>query len=487
MDRPQPNILLITTDQQRHDTLGTRKPGFLRTPHLDLLARQGTTFTRAYADCPVCVPSRVSITTGRSAFGHGMAVNGKTSDCDAMTGGRTLPARLGELGYQTAAIGKMHFGPQRARHGFQEMIPPDDYYRAMARDGATRPMRHGLGQNELYPGLATVPEWQTLTAWTVDQCVDYVRERRDPAPPFFLWCSFAKPHPPLDPPEPYYSMYRDSPIPEPVYGDWATDERAPPVFRRERQSQRHDLLDAEVLRAARAAYYGLVTQIDYNIGRLWAALREAGVDDNTLIVFASDHGEYLGDHWAGAKRYFHEPSAHIPMLLRPPPAWEGHEPGTVDDRLVTLPDILPTLVCAAGGSAGDVEGRNLLAPSGEEPSDRRETLEFIAQMPDGCASLGITDGRWKYLWYPEGGVAQLFDLASDPDETTDLAARPDSEDRCRAWHTRLEGRIRERDPALLDAGGRLPGRPIADIPETRTRAKNALGLWTEYVDKDVRH
>lgn len=359
---------------------------------------------------------------------------------------------------------------------------------AARRSGAEQlPMRHGVGQNELYPTLATVPESRTLTSWTVDQSVEYVRERRDPTAPFFLWCSFSKPHPPLDPPEPYYSMYQRSPLLAPVYGAWADDAHAPPVFRRERQGRNYDRLDEEVIRAARAAYYGLITQIDYNIGRLWGALREVGVDEHTLIVFASDHGEYLGDHWAGAKRYPHEPSAHVPMIVRPPQGWSATEPGHTDDRLVTLADLLPTFVHAAGGDARDVEGHDLLALLRDELAEPRQTVEMIAQMPEGCACLGITDGRWKYIWFPEGAVEQLFDLARDPHELTNLAADPKFENERCGMRDRLVERLHARGGDYLDENGELPERPVATISESQARAVNTLGLTTEYVDRDTRH
>ncbi len=480
----RPNLLLITTDQQRYDTIRPFRPDFLRTPHLDMLADQGVTFTRAYADCPLCVPSRISIMTGQSAFAHGMAHNGSTTE--VMGRDETLPARLRRLGYQTAAIGKMHFTPQRARHGFDEMILPEDYYRQMRTQGhAALPMRHGIGQNELYPTLATVPEAQTLTNWTVDQCVEYLLQRRDPTAPFFLWCSFSKPHPPFDPPEPYYSMYKDSPIPEPVVGDWASDDQAPPRFRQERQLRSYDRLNSEVIRAARAAYYGLITQIDYNIGRLWAALGETGQEKDTLILFASDHGEYLGDHHAGAKRYFHEPSAHIPMIMRLPPSWREGSPGAHDDSLVSLPDILPTFVRAAGGEADDVEGRDLIAlRRGEQPP--RDTLEAVADTTDACLSLGITDGRWKYLWFTEGPSEQLFDLQTDPQETHDLAGDAQYDDQRQRMHDLLVQRLKARgDWRVKD--GELVTQPMNELSEAEVRAKGGLGLHTEYLDKDVRH
>ena len=130
--------------------------------------------------------------TGKYSSSHGMLNNGPTSE--VISRAQSLPTLIGNLGYQTAAIGMMHFRPIRARHGFQEMVLPRDYYREMQSNGHDlQPMRNGLGQNELYPGMSTVPEGKTVTSWIAEQCVEYIRERRDPTIPFFLWCSFSKP------------------------------------------------------------------------------------------------------------------------------------------------------------------------------------------------------------------------------------------------------------------------------------------------------
>ncbi len=241
-----PNIVLITTDQQRFDTIAPYAPAFMRTPHIDHLMRDGVVFDRAYADCPICVASRASIMTGKYARNHGLPDNQNTSTRIGRE--NTLPTLLRRLGYQTAAIGKMHFGPERCRHGFDEMILPADYYRHMIRSGSHwQPMRHGLGQNELYPAMATVPECLTLTSWIAEQCVEYIKERRDPTVPFFLWCSFSKPHPPLDPPEPYYSMYRNCALPEPIQSGWSQSDRRPIAFRRQQESWSSDLIPAAII------------------------------------------------------------------------------------------------------------------------------------------------------------------------------------------------------------------------------------------------
>jgi arylsulfatase len=483
----RPNILLITTDQQRYDTAGPPAPSFMRTPHFCHLSREGILFTSAYADCAVCVPARVSIMTGKYVFTHGMAGNGPSSRVMGREG--TLPTLMRALGYQTAAIGKMHFTPQRARHGFDEMILPEDYYRHMRRLGyaSQMPMHHGLGQNELYPTMATVPESLTLTSWTAEQCVEYIRERRDPTLPFFLWCSFAKPHPPIDPPEPYYSMYRDCAIPEPVFGDWSEGDRCPEAFKRLREKQSFDLVPPEIIREARAAYYGTITQIDYNMGRILAALQDVGLFSDTLILYTSDHGEYLGDHHAGAKGFMHEPSAHVPFLLRLPQSWPDRQHGTTVGSVVTHADVLPTLVTAAGGTPpAGVDGQDLVAMARGQLAAPRRYLEATLGRDDQPAFLGITDGRWKYMWYPEGAAEQLFDLAEDLQELRNLAGLPAYEGMRRELYDEMMRRHQARNsPYLRD--GKLVALPLQGDSTRDRRNTSWPGYHTDFYQVDVRH
>ncbi|RIQ21605.1 sulfatase-like hydrolase/transferase [Jiangella rhizosphaerae] len=482
MTPERPNLLLVTADQQRRDTLGPGAPSFLRTPHLDQLAHEGIRFDTAYASTPVCVPSRITLLTGRSALRHGMTHNGRTGDV-LPPGAPTLPARLGALGYATVGIGKMHFTPPRAHHGFEELILPDDYYRT-----GVPAMRHGLGQNELSPGLATVPEAETLTSWLSERAVEHIRYRRDPTRPMFLWLSYSKPHPPLDPPEPYYSMYRDAPVPSPIVGDWAGDD-APAAFRRQRHRGSFDLLDPLTIRAARAAYYGLVTQIDYNLGRVLAALQDVGELARTTVVFTSDHGEFLGDHGTGNKVFFHEASAGVPLIVRPAAGRSSVAPGTTVRTPVTLADVLPTLVAAGGGTVGDdVDGVDLVALAAE--GDRPRVVVGLASGDAGPPGvpyyLAMTDGRHKYIWYPEGPAEQLFDLASDPDERHDLARTATAADLA-GWRDRLVA-------ALADAGGKhhlrdgaLPAVPPLGDTVAEQRATAWPGYHTEAFHLDVRH
>jgi len=425
----------------------------------------------------------VAIMTGKYVFHHGMWGNGKTSE--VMGRKDTLPAYLGQLGYQTAAIGKMHFFPQRARHGFHEMMLPEDYYRWIRKTGYPyQPMRHGLGQNEMYPAMATVPESLTLTSWIAEQCLEYILERRDPTVPFFLWCSFSKPHPPLDPPEPYYSMYRHCAIPEPVFGDWSSPDRSPIAFRRAKEALDYDLLPPEIIREARAAYYGLITQIDYNLGRILSALQDLNLLENTLIIFTSDHGEYLGDHHACSKIFFHEVSARVPFVLRMPRTWKHRCFGKEVKGLVTHADILPTLIAAAGGKIPEESDGLDLVRLARGEIEGRSHLEGAAA--GSRCYTAITDGRWKYIYYPEGGVEQFFDLETDPKELRNLSDLPEFKEAKEKLKKELLRRHRDRHSPVVSQGNFVV-LPVGTDAAAQHRNSAWPGFHTEYFHLDVRH
>lgn len=483
----QPNLLLITTDQQRFDTVAPHAPDFLRTPHLDLLRYEGVRFDRTYAQTPLCVPSRVSLMTGRSPLSHGMMTNGSTST--VMGRNNTVPALLRTAGYATCAIGKMHFTPERARHGFEEMLLPADYYDWIRQTGSLmQPMRHGLGQNELYPSTATVPEAATLTSWIAEQCVSYIRDRRDPTAPFFLWASFSKPHPPLDPPEPYASMYHDEAMPPPRSAAWASDDQCPPALLRQRQRAGSDLIPPPVIAAARAAYYGLITHIDYSIGRILAALQDLDLLATTTIIFTSDHGEFLGDFGMSRKSAFHDPAARVPLLLRPAPSLGLNLHGTTCQALTTHTDVSATLAAAAGAPIPtDWEGHDLHALARGQTPGRHTLLSLATQRHHGHESptyLGITNGHWKYIWYPEGARQQLFDLTTDPQELVEAsAAEPQITGQLRSQLCAQITRYHSpwaTDDTLLEL-------PLRGDTERDRRATNWPGLHTEHHPVDVRH
>jgi arylsulfatase len=340
--------------------------------------------------------------------------------------------------------------------------------------------------------MSTVPEALTLTSWLCEQAVLFLRERRDPLQPFFLWLSFSKPHPPLDPPEPYYSMYRTSNLPEPVVGSWASEECSSAAVRRQRLKDSYDLIPPEVIREARSAYYGLVTQVDYNLGRVFAALQDRDEFTDTAVLFTSDHGEFLGDHRLGNKVLFHEPSAHIPFILRLPRS-DGRLPRGQENGLpVSHRDILPTLLSIAGAPApANVDGIDLLARAQEPAGETRYVTGMSAGADAGNTTplyFAITYGRWKYIWYPEGGCEHLFCLEQDPHELTDLADGPGEEQG-------EKKRLRTALIADMSAGGGENYLSDGDLPACPDPAESAgelrmtswPGYHTEHYHLDVRH
>ena len=467
----RPNILLITTDQQRFDTLQCAGNQYIYTPHLNWLADTGIRFANCYSDCPVCAPARATIMTGRHAYHHGLTNN--SNKVKPMAAETSLPGLLSRAGYQTRAQGKMHFHPNRCHYGFESMEILDDYYREMARHPEYGvPMNHGVGQNEIAPVISTVHETHSLTHWTVQRSIGFL-ETRDPTRPFFLWTSFAKPHSPFDPCRNYWELYRDRPMPEPARGDWSsTPDDVAPGWRlpsavlnmvwRYTPEQQADI---------RRAYYACITQIDYSLGLLFGRMRELDLFKDTLIIFTSDHGEMLGDHHLAAKSVGMEGSAHVPMLIRPPQDdWVFAHPqrGTVCDGLVCLADILPTCLAAAGvrlPPRAQLDGLDLRRVA--DGKARRTILH------GDCEGYHyIRRGTWKYLFEAPGGTELLFNLADDPYEQHDLSRDAGS----KTTLHELRGALLER----LSASGHPAvqrGRLRATMPDVKAVLKQRTGAW----------
>ncbi|MXX27177.1 MAG: sulfatase-like hydrolase/transferase, partial [Caldilineaceae bacterium SB0668_bin_21] len=232
--------------------------------------------------------------------------------------------------------------------------------------------------------------------------------------------------------------------------------------------------------------YGVITQIDYNMGRVFAALQDLDIFDDTLIIYTSDHGEYLGDHHAGAKGFFHEASAHVPFALRMPQGWDNRRHGTRNPSLVTLADILPTAVAAAGGTPpDDVDGLDLVALARGE-IEPRPYLESALGNQDRPGNYAITDGRWKYIWFPVGGSEQLFDLETDPQELSNLAHAAEASPHLERLRSELIDRHQARGSAAVD-GANWVTRPVPPETEADRRNTSWPGYHTEFYHIDVRH
>ena len=301
----RPNLLLIMTDQQRGDALGCAGNPHIHTPYLDALAASGIRFERAYTESPECVPARALLLSGQWGHRTGVLGNGQSLSPEAPT----FVHRLGQVGYRTQAIGKMHFKPIRASHGFDrlelsEEIPwgsweGDDYLTFLRRSGyghVDEP--YGIRHEYYYhPQVSQLPVELHGTTWTAERAIDFILHA--PSDPWFLCVSFVKPHPPFDPAIPFLTLYDPEQLPLPIRSDGPEGWE---LARAQTYSKWMESTDDNLARLIKAAYYACITQIDEQIGRIMRALSGSGARSSTLVLFTSDHGELMGDHRHFGKR-----------------------------------------------------------------------------------------------------------------------------------------------------------------------------------------
>lgn len=463
--REHPNLLMIMADQWRGDCLGCDGHPVVKTPNLDRLAREGARFTHAYSSTPTCTPARAGLLTGLSPWNHGMLGYGRVSRQYPLT----KPQALRDAGYYTLSIGKNHFTPQRNLHGYHRVIldesgraeSPDflSDYRAWFHSQAPslNPDETGIGWNDYRAKPYVLPEHLHPTVWTADVATNFLKTYKRPEP-FYLKVSFARPHSPYDPPPRFHRMYEEAAIPKAAVGNWA--ERNRERNNKSFEAWRGDLGEAQA-RGSRAGYYGAVSHIDEQIGRILDMLERQGQLERTLILFFSDHGDMTGDHHLWRKSYAYEPSARVPMLMRWPEGLISARRGQVREEPVELRDILPTLLDAAGGSTQrPLDGQSLLRCVAKNGSGWRESIDLEH---DVCYDRSnhwsaLTDGRWKYIFHARDGEEQLFDLRKDPAELHDLAGDTAFESGLRQWRSRMIEQMNVRGDAWVK-GGKLALRP----------------------------
>jgi arylsulfatase len=456
----KPNILYLMTDQHRADCLGCAGNRLIRTPHLDSLAAEGVLFTNAYTSTPSCTPARSAILTGLAPWHHGMLGYGRVAGQYPFE----LPQALREAGYYLFGIGKMHWYPQKKLRGYHGLLVDEsgraetpgfvsDYrlwFRQQAPD--LDPDATGIGWNDYRAKAYALPERLHPTTWTGDRAVEFI-ESYDRPEPFLLKVSFARPHSPYDPPQRFLDGYSADDMPAPYLGDWAGRNAAheePP-----NPSLWHGDLGVRQAQESRRAYYGSVTFIDEQIGRILAALKKRGFYDNTLILFFADHGDTLGDHHLWRKTYAYESSAKIPMLLRWPTSMgmAGQRGGRLPQP-VELRDVLPTFLDAAGAAIpSHLDGRSLLELVRGQTDDWRPFIDLEHSM---CYSndhwTALTDGHHKYIYYAYDGREQLFDLDKDPGECHDLAGEASTQDTLKHWRQRMVTHLSERGREFVENG-----------------------------------
>ena len=280
----------------------------------------------------------------------------------------------------------------------------------------------GLGWNDFDARPYALPERLHPTAWTGQTAAAWIDSYQRPEP-FFLKVSFARPHSPYDPPERFWRRYQDADLPAAAVAPWA--KRFAP--RSGPQSDAwHGDLGAEQVRRSRQGYYGSVTFVDEQIGRILEALSRRKLMEETLIIFFSDHGDMLGDHHLWRKSYAYAGSARVPMMVRWPEGMLSARRGSTLDQMVELRDVLPTFLDAAGAPpARPLDGRSLLPLIGGKDSEWRSFLDLehgVCYGPENHWNA-LADARHKYIFHALDASEQLFDLARDPGELHDLAGR----------------------------------------------------------------
>jgi len=423
------NILVLMTDQQRHDALGCSGNTTVKTPRLDALASSGVRFDQACAATPICIASRHSFMTGRRASRHGWVANHRLPGPPLEW--PTLMTLLRHAGYHTHAVGKMHF---LGRHyglvqheRMEECISAridDDYLQYLAKNGVRTRFPQGH-RNLLYyqPQTCGIPEEHSQNAWVARQAIHCLREHRRyrGEQPLFLWASWIAPHPPFAPCEPYDSIYEDEEIPFPVFANRPLVEMPSPTWpHRGRLDGAH--LDEDRMRRIRSLYYGQVTHVDHCMGQVLDALDELNMEEDTVVLYLSDHGDMLGDHGLSQKNVPYEPSVRVPLVLR----WPGRtDAGRVCHDLVGLTDLLPTFLRGLGltypKTLPPLPGEDLLGEQGGGLVQERDG--YVVDFGDGPLRwVSLRTKTCKYVLWAAGGWEELYDLKADPWEEKNLVA-----------------------------------------------------------------
>ncbi len=475
------NVLWIMADQLRWDYLSCNGAQHIHTPHLDSLAERGVRFNRTYVQSPICGPSRMSFYTGRYVRSHGSTWNG----FPLRVGEITLGDHLRELGVKCSLVGKTHMTPDLdgmkrlgiepdssigalvSQCGFDVVVRDDgtnhsDYPGRSADDYDAYLRQHGMdGENpweewantavtpdgefvsgwmlENAPYPARVPKEHSESAWLTTRGIEYIEAQKDQ--PWLCHLSYIKPHWPYLVPAPYNDMYSAADVPPPNRSDVEKNSDHPLMqawmdMRVSKTFSRDDIRDIVA-----PVYMGLIKELDDQMGRLFDYLESSGRMKDTMIVFCSDHGDNMGDHWMGEKDLFHDCSAKVPLIVYDPRESADCTRGTENNHLVQGIDLAPTFLDFFGGTPVPhiMEGMSLEPLlANQEVSWRKYCVsEYDYATRDSRKALEIDqkdarlvmvfDGRWKYV-HVEMMRPMLFDLKTDPDELVDLATDSDHSD-----------------------------------------------------------
>ncbi|MDH7482511.1 MAG: sulfatase-like hydrolase/transferase [Armatimonadota bacterium] len=461
----RPNILFILTDDQRYDAMGFMgRPSFLKTPNLDRIAREGAHFENAFVTTALCSPSRASFLTGTYAHRHGV-VNNEANDPDPSC--PTFPLLLQKAGYETAYIGKWHMEPKAdPRPGF-------DYWLSFKAQGIyENPNLNENGHEFQAEGY--------MTDLLTNYAVNWLKRKR--SKPFCMILAHKAVHSPFTPAPRHKDAFPNAEIPEPAsYKDTFEDKpewmRRAFTFgvRRERwiaslkepAPQKVERGEWNPREPRRLDYYRTILAIDESVGRVLDTLEKTGQLDNTVIVFASDNGFFMGEHGLGDKRLIYEESIRIPLLMRYP---EIIKPGSKRKEMFLNIDLAPTLLDIAGVDIPKtMQGRSILPILKGKKSEWRESFlyeyfreEWAAGIP---LMLGVRSKDWTYCSYPDmNDIEELYDLRNDPTQVRNLALDSAHLEKLQEMRAELERLKKETE---YPEGKQLGAPPVGPIEEAK--------------------
>ena len=423
----RPNVLFICSDQHQTAASGCYGHREVKTPNIDRIAEAGIRFNRAYCQSPVCVPARGSIITGQYPHTHGARILQDPLPADA----RTIAHHFADQGYQTAAIGKMHFVDETQKHGFEYRSEMGDFRKTLT-DKELQELRKdqgGAGGTTGMPSKLSARYFQDTFYAT--ETVRYLREERDPDKPFLLWSSYFMPHTPLVPMKEHFDLYNPDTLALPERSHNALETGFEGHLIRAQQRNWYTQTDEE-LGSAIAGYYGNISQMDACIGKVLDTLYDLGLDQNTIIVYTSDHGEMAGAHRMWTKHNMYEQSVCVPLIVRLPGNLNAN---TSHDHLIEHIDLYPTLAELCDLPAPEnIQGHSFAPLLHNENYNPRE---YAYSEYDFCHGVFTQDNRyvgkppilmvrtdrWK-LNHLSWDKSELFDLKNDPNEFTNVIDEP---------------------------------------------------------------
>jgi choline-sulfatase len=462
------NVLLLMSDQHRPASLSINGNTPARTPNLDALARTGMRFDHAYCASPVCVPSRASLLTALWPHNHGAVFNESAWPYEH----KTIAHYLGRAGYITSLIGKMHFVDAQT-HGFDYHLDFNDWMmylgpkaRIFADEIGNRPSSgSGLPQIDdlwresgdpwtgnvvddgrlglLAPGgVSKLEERDHFESFVTRESIRFLEKYGKREEPFFLVSSYLKPHDPFFPVQRFYLQFEAAEMNVPDRSRQLDTATLPPSIR---ESIQNPWIEPELAASTEnakrhmALYYASLMQMDDNVGQMLKALKDLGLEGDTIVIYTSDHGEMLGEHDLWQKTVFYEQSVGVPLIIR--------VPGVTDENTrsatpVSLVSVVPTLLelCGVAIPAG-LDGESLVQDL-RAPQQTRDTVIYSEYgLHSKLAKAMVRADDFKYITYAHEAPDQMFNLREDPEEMNNLAMRPEFASKAaqmkakiRAWH-----------------------------------------------------